>query len=146
MDWMMHELHDWLNDGLNDGLNDRLNDGWITSGIAGLNRSKYLLERCSDCSFGSFVIGFKNAKIGADLGNRATTSGDITKRWIPADSVYQIGLYIPPKRRTNCSWRWLVSGFKKGRKTRKSEAFSIIPQQCVVTWQIGDQNSIQRVK
>src|SRR6266496_4455721 len=46
----------------------------------------------------------------------------------------------------NCSWRCLVSGYKKGRKTRKSEPIWAIASQSAEIWKIGDHHWIQRVK
>src|SRR6266496_3952946 len=94
-------LNNDVNDGLNDGLNGGLNSG-LNSGLnRGLNRGLH-----SD----------------AGLCHSVTNSGDMTKQRAPADSVYQIGLYIPWKGRTDCSWRCLVSGYKKGRKKRENRS------------------------
>ena len=66
------------------------------------------------------VNGFRNtlkmAEIGGVFYYTSTTSGYMANWRSSFDSAYQIGLYIPPKLRTNCSWRWLVSGYKKRSK------------------------------
>lgn len=93
-----------------------------TVGISALNWSIHPPERRSNCSWGLFVSGSRKGitrKIGNVIGDSETTQRpdqemDATMRFSAPDRFI-----CPLEQRSNCSWGYFVSRFKKKRNNRK---------------------------
>src|SRR6266496_2926236 len=87
------------------------------------NRSIYLLEWCSNCSWRCLVSGFKNtlkiAEIEGVFYYISTMSGDIAD-WRPAfDSLHQIGLSRSSKGKLMAVGECVKRAFEKLEKSKR---------------------------
>src|SRR5436189_5476676 len=95
----------------------------MSSGFIASNRSNYLLERCSNCSWRCLVSGFKNtlkiAEIEGVFYYISTMSGDMAD-WRPAfDSPRQIGLSTSSKGKLMVVGECVKGVFEKSERSKR---------------------------